>query len=309
MLTQGAMMIALFAILLLVTVYLPVIWLAGLLFLAFPLIWFSLKYPLKNALLVALGAVLISAIVGTIVSVPLALTFSILGLTIGTTLRKTDSKTTTFLISSLMMLFIMLASYVISVAFFHYHFIEELFNQVETLMNQSISSANQLHLPVDPKAESRMKDAVVLAKTLVPTYIILISFLSVFFVMWSNLALAKRVGLKVPIFPPVRKWTLPKSLLWYYLITYLLTFLVKTGEESFYATALLNALYTLSIVMLIQGFIFLSSYFYYKKWSKAMRIPVIILGFVPPFMMMILLLGIADLGMDLRKYFQQKPQG
>ncbi len=309
MLTQGAMMIAMFALLLLVTVYLPVIWLAGLLFLAFPMIWFSLKYPLKNAMLVALGAMIISGLVGTITSVPLAIIFSILGVTIGSTLRITNSKTTTFLISSLVMLFIIIVSYSVSVAFFHYHFIEEVIQQFHTLMNQSISTANQLHLPVDPKVVESMEKATELAKTLLPTYLIMVAFLGVFLIMWANLALAKRFGMKVPLFPPVRNWVLPKSLLWYYLITYLLAILVKSGEEGFFTIAILNAQYLLTMAMLIQGYIFLGTYFHYKDWSKSRRMFVIFISFFPLFIMIVFLLGIADLGLDLRKYFQQKPNG
>lgn len=143
-----------------------------------------------------------------------------------------------------------------------------------------------------------------LVMNMIPFVFLIISF---FIVLCSHL-LARRLvkldGILVPSFPKAKDWRLPRSLVFLYLVAYLLEFTANPTDTSFLTLALANLVPTLSFLFAIQAV----GFFYYiahtRNWPKIIpfliAIPVII---IPPFS----IIGILDIAFPLRKYFSKQP--
>jgi uncharacterized protein YybS (DUF2232 family) len=71
--------------------------------------------------------------------------------------------------------------------------------------------------------------------------------------------------------------------------------------------AIINMTYILQFLMILQGYTFMFYYFDKKGFSKAISITIAIVSFlIPIFLYIVGILGIIDLGFDLRKGFNKK---
>ncbi len=71
--------------------------------------------------------------------------------------------------------------------------------------------------------------------------------------------------------------------------------------------ALVNLTYILYFLMVFQGYSFMFYFFHQKGMSKSSSIVIAILAFIIPIMLYIVgILGIMDLGLDLRKRLEIK---
>lgn len=137
---------------------------------------------------------------------------------------------------------------------------------------------------------------------------ILVAF-GIVFALLTQLASSytlKKMNYAVPMLPPFRKWSFPKSFLWYYLIV-LIIMLIGVEKGTALYTVTINLFPMFEIIMAIQGAAFLFHYFYEKKLSIAF--PIIIVVFMmllPPLMTVVRLVGIIDLGFDLRSRIQSR---
>src|SRR5690554_3067989 len=91
-LTNGALMAVVFTVLMAIALYVPIISLAAMVFLALPIAWYSAKYPWKPSLLVAAVAFLLTFLIGGILAVPVALLYIPFGLMIGLSIHYGKSK-------------------------------------------------------------------------------------------------------------------------------------------------------------------------------------------------------------------------
>ena len=89
--TYGAMMIAMFAIIIAVSIYIPLIGGLTIFFIPLPIILYRLRYERGPPLLVMGTGVLVSMLVGGLYLVPVALVFGLLGFVIGR-YKKTKSQ-------------------------------------------------------------------------------------------------------------------------------------------------------------------------------------------------------------------------
>jgi len=93
----------------------------------------------------------------------------------------------------------------------------------------------------------------------------------------------------------------PKSIIWYYLAVLVLSLFVETDASSFLYQAVTNLSYILQLVFTVQGAAFLFFFFHARKVSKAVPAVLTILCLLNPLFLLILrIVGIMDLGFDLR---------
>lgn len=108
------------------------------------------------------------------------------------------------------------------------------------------------------------------------------------------------MGHTVPSLPPIRDWKLPRSLVWYYLITVLLTiFGGSTVMEGFVGTILLNLSPLLNFLFMIQAASFFFFMAYHRRWNPAIPILLIIVMFFIPILRIV---GILDIATPLREF-------
>ena len=142
--TYGAMMTALFAILLAVSFYVPLIGGVTMLFIPLPMILYRLRYDRTASLLVLATGLFLSVLVGGVALVPFALVFGLLGFVIGDTLKSEKSKLYTFMASGLTLLTLTVLMYVAAVLFFKVNFIDEVMNGIQTSREQVTSFINKV---------------------------------------------------------------------------------------------------------------------------------------------------------------------
>ncbi|MDQ6421914.1 DUF2232 domain-containing protein [Paenibacillus sp. LHD-117] len=109
-----------------------------------------------------------------------------------------------------------------------------------------------------------------------------------------------RNGLDVPAFAKAKDWRLPRVLVIYYLIAYVLDLFMNSTSESFLAVALMNLVPLLSYVFAIQAIGFFFYIAHHRDWNRAVpvliAIPVLL---IPP----LSLIGVLDTAFPIRKAF------
>ena len=99
-LAHGAMMAALFTVLMAIVFYVPMANMIAMLFAPLPIIWYSATYDRKSSLFVAIIAILITFFIGGLLILPGSLIFAAAGVVIGDALFNKKSKVYMFSITS-----------------------------------------------------------------------------------------------------------------------------------------------------------------------------------------------------------------
>jgi uncharacterized protein YybS (DUF2232 family) len=304
-LTEGALLLAIYTVLLLLSVYVPVISLFATLFLVLPFIIYSEKHGLKPGLTMLAAATVISLLTGAFfVTIPLTLSFGTTGLLIGWMLRNDKSKMSIYLASSFVFLISMVIEYVVSILLLNMNIIEDVLEQFRNLMTEAIETAGRLGQPIPQENIEEIHTVMELTEVLIPTVFLTTAFVIMFIIISVNFPLLKKLGVQSAKFPPFRNWKLPQSIVWYYLITLILMIILKPGIGTYLHWSLYNLFYVLQLLLVVQGFSFIYFFAHLKKWPKGLLILITVLSF--PLVNFVRILGIIDLGFDLRQRLQRK---
>jgi uncharacterized protein YybS (DUF2232 family) len=307
-LTEGAVLLAAFAALLLITIYVPVVGSILNLVLPLPFIMFSVKNNLKLIAAFLVAAIFIAFIAGSLMGVGLMLIYGSVGTVIGYLLQKSKSRTFILIASSLTFMAGLVISYVVMVAFMKIDIIHEL----TVALNESVKSSEVMLKAMGREDQVELlkeQNALMLKQivTLAPSALIFASILSSFITQWICFPIAKRFGVNVQPWGSFRNLVLPKSLLWYYLIALGMMLLFHPQEGTYLYSVLINARYILETFIMLQGLALLFFIFHQKSVAKGLAVLVVILTFMIPIVRyIIMLLGITDLGFDFRKRFEMK---
>ncbi|MGG3448847.1 YybS family protein [Domibacillus aminovorans] len=305
MITEGALMSALFTVLLLVTVYVPILSIIGVLFLMLPFFIYSAKYKIVPALILLVGAVAITFLIGGPFMLPAALLYGTTGIVMGTMVRRKTDNWIIYMAGSLTLLLNVIAQYVIMVWLFDLTFFDEFRATFETTLNEigpllGSGDMDQMREQVDI-AMNYISD-------ILPALLIATSFGMVFILMMINYPIAKRLGIQTKPVNPFHSVRLPRSILWYYLLFMISALIANPKEGTMWYDIYVNIMFILQGCLYIQGLSFVFFFAHSKKWSKAIPIIIAILSIpVIPVLYLIRLLGIIDLGFDLRQRMQKKP--
>lgn len=305
--TEGAILLAIFTVLLLITLYIPGLGLVVNFFLAVPFMMFSAKHDWKSASVFTIAALILSLIVGTFLAIPIALTYGVTGVVIGLMIGKGKSRLAIYVAGSLVFLANTIIQYAIAVALFNMNMIEEFLVTFKESIDTSVSMLENMGQTVDESMIEQFESTITLMETLMPTMFVMASFMIVFLIQLLSFPILKRFGVKVKQWLPFREMSLPKSLLWYYLLSLIASMFVQPEVGSYWHWALTNLLFVLQFLMLVQGFTFIAYYSHQKGYPKAILVVSIILSFLIPLILYIVrILGIIDLGFDLRRRLGEK---
>ncbi|MFF2889223.1 DUF2232 domain-containing protein [Paenibacillus sp. NPDC057967] len=138
---------------------------------------------------------------------------------------------------------------------------------------------------------------------MIPLTFIVLAFAYTVFSHYVSRRAVIRSGLEVPAFPQAKDWRLPRVLVIYYLIAYVIDLFIKPGDDSFLAVALMNLVPLLGYVFAIQAIGFFFFIAHERKWNKVVpiliAIPVLLL---PP----LSLIGVLDTAFPIRKSFTKQ---
>ncbi|PPA68496.1 YybS family protein [Jeotgalibacillus proteolyticus] len=301
-LTEGAVLVAFFAVLLLISIYIPPLALVVNLFLVLPYIIYSSKYPLKSTLIMVAAGIGVSGIIGSLLAIPLAIAYSTTGAAIGWMIKENKSKLMIFLVSTVIFLFHAITQYVISIFLLGINVIEEMFTVMDETYERFLAMSESSGIDV-AELQSNWTTHMNTIEMLLPTLLVFGVAVMVWIIITVNLPIAKRFSIQVPKFTPFRELSLPKSVIWYYLIILITTLVSSPEQGSLYAMAVLNLQVGLEIILILQGLSFIHFFAHLKGWGKGLIVLLTIFGIVlSPFTR---ILGIIDLGFDLRKRLQQ----
>lgn len=134
---------------------------------------------------------------------------------------------------------------------------------------------------------------------LIPTYIIMIALYYSLITHWLGRKLLRRVGYDVAALPPVRKWTLPKSVVWVYIGVLVLSLFTSESDPSIFTMIFYNLLPILTIAFCVQGVSFLFFVAHLRRWGYLLPIGGIIACFF--FSTLMSLIGVFDIILDMRQ--------
>nr|WP_239587560.1 YybS family protein [Bacillus pakistanensis] len=297
-------MLAIFAVLTLITIYIPVIGVLSSLVLIFPVLYFASKHRLRISLILLVGCILISFIMGSILAIPLAIIYGTTGVVMGWYIKEQKSKISLLIASGFTLLINLVIQYVISILFFNFDLINDMIKILEKSFDQSIEMMKSFGQTPDPRMVDQMNFYLDMIGILTPSFFLMMAFINAFIIIWVNFPILRRLGVETPKFKPFREWQLPKSFLWYYLIILILSIVLQPEKGDYSFWALQNISYVLQVLMVIQGLSFIYYFAYIKKWTKGLLVLITILSL--PLLSIVRILGIIDLGFNLRQRLQRK---
>ncbi|WP_273123473.1 YybS family protein [Bacillus weihaiensis] len=298
--TEGAILLALFLVLLLVSTYLPIVGPIFLLFLPLPFILFTIRHQLSLVVLLIFAGCILSILFGPITNLLVALTSGLSGLVMGIFYKKKQTMSA-IIGGSLAFTASLVITYIGSIFFLQIDIVKDSFTLLEQSMDQSRSILSSFSEPeeVDKQFE-QLDEGIEFLGMLIPTLFIIMGFLSTLAIHFVSLPILKRLRVDVKSLIPFREWRLPQSLIWYYLITTILI-LMNIDRDSFVFLAAINLNVFLQFLLLLQGFSFIFYFCYQKGYSKAIPIVVFFVSMLLPMVLyLIRILGIIDLGFPLR---------
>ncbi|MEH7386155.1 YybS family protein [Bacillus sp. JJ1521] len=302
-LTEGGMLLAIYSVLLLVALYVPLLGIVLLFFLPVPFILFTVRYRVKPSLLFILIAFLLSGLFGSVIGILHTLMFGITGILLGELINRGRSGIELFLGSCLSYLFSIVLLYVTAIVVLQIDVIDmiressrESFAMAESIMRATGGDVNT-------EAIKQLEDSIDMMQYMIPSMFVLIAMFLAFVTVVAMKPVLVRLQVKMNPFPPFREITFPKSILWYYLLILLFSF-VELDKGTFGYTAFLNLFFVLQMLMVIQGLSFIYYFCHQKRIPKA--VPIVLTILTPFLLYIIRILGIIDLGFQLRQRIREK---
>lgn len=300
-------MMSIFAVMMLFYLYVPLLSIIFFLAAPIPIILYTIRHGLKKGIAAGAIGIVISFLIGSMAGLMSAPILIAVGLGMGVFYSRRQPGNA-IITGALLYLFSILISFVVSVQLFQIDImniakesIEQMMPMVESVLKQS--GASEKDIAKQLKQFKEMQDT---ALSALPVALLILVTLMAFVNHWFARPLLKRFVSDMPSLKKFKDMRLPKSMVWYYLLT-LLLMLIQTEKGSFLWLVQTSAFQILFILVLIQGFSFLFYYCHEKNISKAVPIFAVVLTvFFPPIGVIVRIIGIADIGFDLREKVKNK---
>lgn len=305
-LAQGAMMIALFVVFIAVALYVPLVSIVATLFAPLPLAWYSANFDRNQSILVAILACILTFFIGGLLILPFSLIFASIGVVIGINIKLKKSKIFILMSTGLTVLLTFAIDYLITLKLFEIDFINESMQMFRTSYEQSLKLAQNVtgQSPLTGENLELLFDTLEIT---LPAAITLSAFALAFIIISINLPVLKRLGITVPKFNAIKDLKMPKSILWYYLIVLSINLFVQPEIGSTLNVICLNLSMILWVLLTIQGLSFIL-YFLDKKIKLTNPIKVLVILLTIPLYNLVILVGIVDLGFNIRSLVKDKTQ-
>ena len=299
-LTEGAILASVFTIILLITTYVPFVGIVTLWALPLPFVLYVLRRGLKPGFMLWGVACFLAFLIGGLPSVPAALIFGSAGLVIGELYRRKLSGFSVLIGAGLTYTLNMLLVFLGLVLILG----ENPMRMAAELTREQIEFANSTLGSFGQGQEQALEQTYEMIDQIVylaPVMIVGLGVALALFTIMLSYLLLRRLGHEVNGLPPFREWQFPKAFLWYYLIVLVLA-MIGAEEGTTLYMIIWNLFPLLEIVLSIQGLAFIFYYCHHKNISKAVPILLVVAAIViSPLLYLVRILGIIDLGFDLRK--------
>lgn len=308
--TDGALLTAIYIVLLLIVVFIPILSTIGLFILPVPFIIYATRYSYQPAFVMFIVALALSLMFATIVSLPVTIIAGIGGIVIGASLyyKKQPYEvwshgTIGFIVAMIIVIFMMQLAFDINVYQETETFIEESMSMTKSVFEQF--NFNEQQMEQFELVEEQMK----VIPDLIPASIAMTSIFLALGSMWISFKVMNRIENKNFAFPPFSRFSLPRIVIWIYFVFLLAIFFTKS--DTMLGVIVLNGVMILMLLVVIQGLSFVFFLANNKNFNKQfVVVTVIIIAVLIPSLFMIGLqfLGIIDLVLNMKERIE-KPSG
>lgn len=299
---EGGVLLAVYVLLLFITVQIPFLGMITLFFLPIPFILVMLKEKVSWVLGFLAVASVLSILFGMLLSVPVTLFAGFVGMVIGYQLKYDKPVIQMFISSTLATIACLIIFYIVTIFVLDMNIIEETMTMFEESMDTSIDTLNALGQPVPENFEQMMRESMEMIRVLMPSTLVVSSMVLSYFMILAAQPFVKRFSDKTVKWPLFRNLRLPKSLLWYYIFVLLATLFIQVDEGTYFSMAITNILYILQLFMVLQGFSFIFYVSHVKGWVKAIPIVLVVISLLNPLLLtLVRILGIIDLSLPFRE--------
>jgi Predicted membrane protein len=288
--------------------YIPVVSIITIWLIPIPLMYLVARYGWRPGTAALIASVIFLLALKLNVSTLMPISFLITGYVAGLALLLKKSAFVILLAASLSNIAQLILALAGSVLVFHYNPVADLKSQVGKSLKSMLSQSGSLLDQTQGGVLSQYQTYLDYVGNLAPSIIVVIGLIYALIVEWIGLPVLKKLGVAVPEWVPFRNWQVPKSVIWFFLIALLLgqTGVLADGTPLMVIT--LNITFIMEMLLAVQGMSFI--FFAFHHWHLPLFIPVLItiLTVVLSFFLLqpVTILGIIDLGFDLRKRMMKK---
>lgn len=299
-LTYGAVTAVLFTILMLLS-NIPVLLIITIWFIPLPIAVYASKFGVKNSIIVAVISVAITGLILGILSAFMAVFFAVIGMTLTVNIKNNRSKIETFLAVSTASLFMIAATIYGYILFTGVNIVDKMLEMTEKTVYDNYKMSKKLAESLDQKPVITKEQADLMIKTTLdtlPSTVILMAFIIGLIIILVNFPLMKKLGVPVQKFGALKDLRLPKILLLVYFIIIGIKLIAQPEDSTYLYVIYVNANLILSVLFFIQGVSFIHFMIARSNLPKPIAWIATILAL--PLNSFVLLLGIVDIGVDLR---------
>ncbi|MDA1546387.1 MULTISPECIES: YybS family protein [Bacillus] len=299
--TEGAALLAIYAMLLLISMYVPILGTVVTFALPLPFILLTIRYKISNAFVIFTAALFITVIVSQPMNLVKTTMFGLIGIVLGHMYKKQKKPVEILMAGTLAYLIGIMLIYVASIKFFNIDLMKQMQNMFNESMAQSEKIVTAAGMPISKEQKELFAQFNDVLQTLFPSLLVVVSVcFSWITVMISGSVLRKLKHDVIP-WPKFKDIQLPKSIVWYYVIFILLSTFIKVEPTSYLHMVFSNLYVIFALLLVLQGLTFIAFLAHSKGFTKGVPIiSFIACMFIPMLFPLVTILGIIDLGISLR---------
>ncbi|WP_142346158.1 YybS family protein [Bacillus cereus] len=299
--TEGAALLAIYAMLLLISMYVPILGTVVTFALPLPFILLMIRHKLSNVLVIFVASLFVTIIVSQPMNLVKTIMFGLIGIVLGY-MYKTRKKPVEILIAGTLAYLIgFVLIYVASIKFFNIDIMKQMQSMFSESMKQSEKIVRATGMPVSKEQKELLAQMNNILQTLFPSILVLISVCFSWITLIISGSVLKKLKHDVIPWPKFKDIQLPKSIVWYYVIFILLATFIKVEPTSYLHMVFSNLYVIFALLLVLQGLTFIAFLAHKKGFTKGVPIiSFIVCMFIPMLFPLVTILGIIDLGISLR---------
>ncbi|PGW80018.1 hypothetical protein COE01_15235 [Bacillus thuringiensis] len=299
--TEGAALLAIYAILLLISMYVPILGTVVTFALPLPFILLTIRYKLSNVLVIFVVALFVTVIVSQPMNLVKTIMFGLIGIVLGYTYKTRKKPVEILIAGTLAYLIGFVLIYVASIKFFNIDIMKQMQSMFSESMVQSEKIVSAIGMPISKEQKELLTQMNDILQLLFPSILVLVSVCFSWITVIISGRVLKKLKHDIIPWPKFKDLQLPKSIVWYYVIFILLATFIKVDPTSYLHMVFSNLYVIFALLLVLQGLTFISFLAYRKGFTKGVPIiSFIVCMFIPMLFPLVTILGIIDLGISLR---------
>ncbi|MDP7991552.1 YybS family protein [Bacillus sp. MHSD_36] len=299
--TEGAALLAIYAMLLLISMYVPILGTVVTFALPLPFILLTIRYKISNAFVIFTAALFITVIISQPMNLVKTTMFGLIGIVLGHMYKKQKKPVEILMAGTLAYLIGIMLIYVASIKFFNIDLMKQIQNMFNESMAQSEKIVTAAGMPISKEQKELFAQFNDVLQTLFPSLLVMVSVCFSWITVMISSSVLRKLKHDVIYWPKFKDIQLPKSIVWYYVIFILLSTFIKVEPTSYLHMVFSNLYVIFALLLVLQGLTFIAFLAHSKGFTKGVPIiSFIACMFIPMLFPLVTILGIIDLGISLR---------